>query len=247
MYQQTSRKTRYNKGQVTLTDRDDRVLRWICEQQAARFDQVQYLLGQDAGRGTLVEGEISASAARQVIARWRQAGWIIQRKVFYEEPLWLWPSARLLRLLALPYKACEPSFVRLVHIFAVNEVRLSTKDVWPDYQWVSERQIRASFSYGAAEKGVSLPHLPDAKLITNSGTVIIEVELSPKSPSTLRTILEELSSTYTTVWYFAEDRAKSALEAARNKLDPVQAANVYLYTYSLQTGLDNTEGWAHVE
>lgn len=56
MYQQNHKKTRYNKGQVTLTDRDERVLRWISEQQAARFDQVQYLLGQDAGRGTLVGG-----------------------------------------------------------------------------------------------------------------------------------------------------------------------------------------------
>ncbi len=95
---QKNRKSRYNKRQVTLTDRDHRVLRWISEQQAARFDQVQWLLGQDAGRGALVEGEISASAARQVIVRWRQAGWIIQKKVFHEEPPWLWPAARLLRL-----------------------------------------------------------------------------------------------------------------------------------------------------
>ncbi len=246
MYQQTYRKTRYNKGQVTLTDRDNRVLRWISEQQAARFDQVQYLLGQDAGRGAL-EGEISASAARQVIARWRRAGWIVQRKVFWEEPPWLWPTARLLRLLELPYKACEPSFVRLVHIFAVNEVRLSIEDVWPNYQWISERQIRASFSSGAAEKGASLPHLPDAKLITDSGTIIVEVELTPKSPSILRAILEELSSTYATVWYFAEEQARSALEAARNKLDPAQAASVYLYTYSFRTGPDTTERWAQAE
>jgi hypothetical protein len=241
---QKYRKSKYNKGQVTLTDRDHRVLRWISEQQAARFDQVQWLLGQDAGRGALVEGEISASAARQVIARWRQAGWIIQKKVFFGEPPWLWPTARLLRLLELPYKACEPSFVRLVHICAVNEVRLSIEDIWPDYQWISERQIRASFSSGASEKAVSLPHLPDAKLITDSGIIIIEVELSSKSSSTLRTILEELSSTYATVWYFAEDQARSALEAARNKLDPALAANVYLYSYSLERGTDTTEDWA---
>lgn len=247
MYQQNHKKTRYNKGQVTLTDRDERVLRWISEQQAARFDQVQYLLSQDAGRGALGEGEISASAARQVIARWRRAGWIVQRKVFHEEPPWLRPTARLLRLLELPYKACEPSFVRLVHIFAVNEVRLSIEDIWPNYHWISERQIRASFSSGASEKGTSLPHLPDAKLITASGTIIIEIELTPKSPSTLLAILEELSSIYATVWYFAEEQARSALEAARNKLDHAQAANVYLYTYSLRTGPDTTEGWALAE
>lgn len=241
MYQQTHRKTKFSKGQVTFKDRDDRVLRWISEQQAARFDQVQDLLGQDAGRGALVEGEISASAARQVIARWRRAGWIVQRKVFHEEPPWLWPTARLLRLLELPYKACEPSFVRLVHIFAVNEVRLSIEDIWPQYQWISERQIRASLPH---VKGVSLPHVPDGKLVTDHGIVSVEVELTPKHPSELLAILEELAGTYEMVWYFATKETRPALEAALAKLDPALAIHIHVYSYSLEEGTDTSEGWA---
>jgi hypothetical protein len=241
MHQQNYRKTRYNKGLVTLTDRDHRVLRWISEQQAARFDQVQYLLGQNAGRGALVDGEISASAARQVITRWRRARWIIQRKVFHEEPTWLWPTTHLLRLLELPYKACEPSFVRLVHIFAVNEVRLSIEDIWPQYQWISERRIRADFPHG---KGASLPHIPDGKLITGHGKVTVEVELTPKHPSKLLAILEELASTFELVWYFATKETRPALEAVLAKLDPALAIHIHLYSYSLEEGTDTSEGWA---
>src|SRR6266568_8461087 len=42
------RKTRCDKGQIQLTDRDLWVLHWIAEQYAARLDQVQNLLGQEA-------------------------------------------------------------------------------------------------------------------------------------------------------------------------------------------------------
>jgi hypothetical protein len=109
MNKQIKKKTRSDKGQITFTERDLRVLPWIAEQEAARFDQVWTLLERHAGPRATSECEIRASAVRQVIARWQRAGWIVQRKVFYEDPPWLWPTARLLRLLELPYKAYEPS------------------------------------------------------------------------------------------------------------------------------------------
>lgn len=236
-----NRKTRSDKGQLTITERDLRVLRWIAEQEAARFEQVWTLLEQDAGPGATSECEISASAVRQVIARWQRAGWIVQKKVFYEDPSWLWPTARLLRLLDLPYKAYEPSIVRLNHIYGVNEVRLSIEDVWPQYQWISERQIRAELSY---KKGELLPHIPDARLITDKGTIIIELEITAKRPSALLALLEELTDTYKTIWYFVDSRVRPILEAACNKLDPALAANVFLYSYSATDGVDTSEGWA---
>ncbi len=242
MYQHKRRKTRSDKGQVFFRDRDLHVLHWIVEQYAARFDQVRYLLGLEAGRGARVEGEIGASAARQVIARWQRAGWIIQKKVFAEEPPWLWPTARLLRLLELPYKAYEPSCVRLEHIFATNEVRLSIEDVWPQYQWISERRMRAEFPY---EKGASLPHIPDGKLITDRGIVIIEIELTVKRPANLLIIVEGLANSYHNVWYFATNETRPALEAAHEKLDPALAVNLHLYTYSIEEGTDTTEDWAY--
>lgn len=239
-----SRKTRSDKGQITFTDRDLRVLRWIAEQEAARFNQVHYLLEQHAGPGATSECEISASAARQVIARWQRAGWIVQKKVFYEDPPWLYPTARLLRLLDLPYKAYEPSITRLNHIYGVNEVRLFIEDVWPQYQWISERQMRAEFPYA---RGMSPPHFPDGKLITDKGTIIIELELTAKRPSALLALLEELTSVYKTIWYFVDDQVRPTLEAACNKLDPALAANVFLYSYSSTDGLDTNEGWAFEE
>ena len=241
MYQYKSRKTRSDKGLVSFTDRDLHVLPWIAEQYAARRDHVQYLLGLEAGRGAVVEGEISASAARQVIERWRRAGWIVQKKVFAKDPPWLWPTTRLLRLLELPYKAYEPSCVRLEHILATNEVRLSIEDVWPQYQWISERRMRAEIPY---EKGVSLPHIPDGKLITDRERVIVEIELTPKHSTELSAILEELANTYETVWYFATKETRPALEAALAKLDPALAMQIHVYSYSLEEGTDTSEGWA---
>jgi hypothetical protein len=244
MNKHADRKTRSDKGQIDLTDRDLRVLRWIAEQYAARFDQVLYLLGLDAGPRAKSECEISASAARQVIARWRRAGWIVQKKVFYQDPPWLYPTARLLRLLDLPYKAHEPSITRLNHIFGVNEVRLALADVRPQYEWISERQMRSAISY---TWGMSLPHLSDGKLITDKGTIILELEITAKHPSALLAVLEELTSTYCTIWYFVDSQVRPILEAACNKLDPALAANVFLYSYSSTEGLDTTEGWAMEE
>jgi hypothetical protein len=241
MNEHATRKRRSDRGQITLTSRDHSALRWVAEQGAARCDQVQYLLGLDAGPGAKVEGEISASAARQVIARWKRAGWIVQKKFFFEDPPWLWPTARLLRLLDLPYRAYEPSLTRLNHIFGVNEVRIALAEVWPQYEWISERQMRAEFTYA---EGVPLPHLPDARLITGNGTIVIELEISAKHPSALSDILEELTNTYKTIWYFVDDRVRPTLEAARNKLDPALAANVFVFSYSPIEGLDATEGWA---
>ncbi len=241
MNKNADRKTRSDKGLVSFTDRDLHVLPWIAEQYAARRDQVQYLLGLEAGRGATVEGEISESAARQVIERWRRAGWIVQKKVFAEEHPWLWATARLLRQLELPYKAYEPACVRFAHIFAVNEVRLAIEDVWPQYQWLSERQMRAELPYA---RGMSQPHLPDGKLITDRATIIIEMETTVKHLTTLLAILEELTSTYRTIWYFVDSRVRPTLEAACNRLDPALAANVFLYSYSSTDGLDMNEGWA---
>jgi hypothetical protein len=231
------------KGQISFTKRDLRVLLWIAEQSAACFDHVWDLLEQYAGPEADLTYEISESAARQIIARWQRAGWIAKKKVLFEDPFWIWPTTHVLHLLELPYKAYEPSLSRLNHIYAVNAVRLSIEDVWPDYHWISERQIRADLHY---KKGDPLPHIPDAKLITDKGALIIlEVEITPKRSSDLFDILVDLTNTYLTIWYFVTDQVRPTLEAALSKLDPALAANVFLFSYSATDGIDESEGWAH--
>jgi len=55
-----------------------------------RLDQIQELLGQLAGHGAAHEDAISESATLNVIARWKQAGWVIAHRIDEAEPIWVW-------------------------------------------------------------------------------------------------------------------------------------------------------------
>jgi hypothetical protein len=222
------RKTRCDKGQIQLTDRDLWVLHWIAEQYAARLDQVQNLLGQEAGRGAKEEGAISESAARLVVDRWKRARLADARKMTVEDPAWIWLTAHGLHEFDLSYKLYEPSLAKLEHLFAVNEVRLAVENQRHDAGWRSERALRAGLAYTS---GQALPHIPDAELLTEEGATAIEVELTPKKPRDLQLILQELAENYHQVWYFVADEASHAVASAQQKLAPHLAARIVMYSY----------------
>jgi hypothetical protein len=94
------------------------------------------------------------------------------------------------------------------------------------------------------KRGELLPHIPDGQLITDKGTIIIELEITAKRPAVLLALLEKLTDTYQTIWYFVSDQVRPTLEMALKKLDPALAANVFLFTYSATDGVDTNEGWA---
>jgi len=73
----TGRKKRKDTSVPRLTSRDELALTWIGQQYAMRLDQIQELLGQLAGHGAAHEDAISESATLNVIARWKQAGWVM--------------------------------------------------------------------------------------------------------------------------------------------------------------------------
>jgi hypothetical protein len=211
-----------------VTDRDWHVLAWVGEQYAARLDHVQYQLGQDAGRGAKIEGQISQNAARLVVARWKRLGLADYKKILASEPAWIWLTAKGIHELDLSFKFYTPSLARLEHLSAVNRVRIFLEKQHPDAVWYSEREYRADMVY---EKGVSFPHIPDGILETEKGDVAIEVELNVKKPAELRESLQELAESYHEVWYFANKEIGAALDAARKKLDPTLAERISIYIY----------------
>jgi len=93
----TGRKKRKDTSVPRLTSRDELVLTWIGQQYAMRLDQIQELLGQLAGHGAAHEDAISESATLNVIARWKQAGWVMARRIDVEEPQWVWLTKKGLR------------------------------------------------------------------------------------------------------------------------------------------------------
>jgi len=222
---ESGKRPRKDKGRRLLTERDRAVLAWTAEQYAVRLDQLQRLLGRDAQRSIGTAGQLSLSGARHVVARWEEGGYAESEKVFFKEPSWVWPSRKgLLRLhLDFPYR--RPAIAQLPHYYWVNETRLYLEG--PDYpdlvQWRGERVLVP----GDARAGAI--HYVDAEAEIGEVVVGIEVELTPKKPADLRTILEDLVARYEEVWYFTLAASRSGVERAVAGLPAESRERVQVY------------------
>lgn len=189
-----TRKRRSDTGNIYMTDRDLVVLTWIGEQYAVRLDQVQHLLGRQPGRGATHTDHISESSARDVVNRWRRAGWVRTEKFREQEPFWTWLTLLGLRKCGLPYKYFNLSTGRLEelkHLYAINAVRMDLEE-YEEYmtRWISERHLAMGT---IREKGKQVLHQADAVIHHEHDSVIaLEVELTPKSPYRHEEILLEL-------------------------------------------------------
>lgn len=237
------RKQRLHKGTTKWTDRDAFALIWIAHQYTIRLDHLQWLLGQQAGRGAMHPGQISEGATRDVVTRWKKAGWVQTALLRPHEPFWIWPTGLLLRTLKLPYEyknIGHTSLSDLDHLAAINEIRLSEVDESTGAQWISERQLLQGIIH---EKGKELPHRPDGEILSEEGIVAIETELSAKKPPELKENLMELirgeaylrlkerhgrekaialsqgkRSRYKEIWYFAPKSIRKQVRQAREEL-----------------------------
>lgn len=224
------RKTRYDRGTIKANDRDILLLGWIADQYAVRFDNVVDLARRYPGQGANPDG-LSVSAVRQVVDRWRRAGWVEHRQILAGEPPWVWLSrAGLAAFGFTDYKAAPPALNRIRHIHAINCVRLDIED--EGEQWMSERTIRAGL-FTLPQMTAETRHVPDAILITASGLVAIEVELTQKKPDELVRKMHALlhawdrqayTYLYTGIWYYTPDtHILKALEIARAAHGPLQS------------------------
>src|SRR5260370_31902154 len=87
-----------------------------------------------------------------------------------------------------------PEESELPHLYNMNRVRLDMERRHPDFQWTSERTLRAA--QPRREEGSVVPHLPDAQVRTPK-LVGVEVDRSPKSDQELDHILTQLLITGT--------------------------------------------------
>src|SRR5438270_9426359 len=122
-----------------LGQRDLEALRWVGEQYAGRFDQLQVLLGRLGGRDAL-----SASAARSVVSRWETLGMASRASFIAGEPSWVWLTRRGLRQAGLEFRVVEPKPWTLPHTAAVNQVRLFVEPRRPGARWLPEWELRAA-------------------------------------------------------------------------------------------------------
>jgi hypothetical protein len=219
------------------TGRDLKVLPWIAHQYAAQFYQVQSLLTRFPGAP--LQGDlISEAVVKDQIDRWRRAGWVEYKRVLAEGRGWCWVTKKGLQLLGLEdtYHAAPPAATRLNHLYAVNQVCL---EVGREYEWISERQIRASLEL---KKGESTGPIPDAYVLHQADKIAIEVEMSQKKPAELVHKLKNLAGyiayneevgnyrkVYAASWFYVpNEKLQRAVETARDHLQADLQKRIYV-------------------
>ncbi len=213
----TEKEIKRKGGQVT--QRDLTVLKWVGEMYTARFDTVRKLLGRSAGVGVIPQkeqGSINQDNARKLVKKWENLGLVHQKKIFFDDPNYIWLTTEGLRAVGLDYQYLEPSMITLRHSHVVNEVRLYIEGLerYKDkLQWKSERQIRRD--QNNLVRNTKKIHIPDAEIEIDGRLVAVEIELTQKSHTRIAAIIRELERrNYAKIWYFVRDDTQGAVEKA---------------------------------
>jgi DNA-binding CsgD family transcriptional regulator len=183
------RPRRRDSGSFQVSQRDLELLLLIAEQYAITLDQLARLIGR------------SYRTARGLRDRWCNAGWTQSARLAVDLPPFVWLTGSGSRLVQSPYRTWNPHPGLATHIEAVTHTRLLLDRQLHVGEWECER----SLAQRAPSRSDNRPHLPDA-VLTCPERIAIEVELNLKSRARLEAIVEELSLTYDSVWYFAPDR-----------------------------------------
>ena len=209
----SERRRRADAGQVRATERDALGMSWVVEQYGMPLDLLRKLLGTTDG------------ATRQVLMRWRRAGWVEtgQRGA---GPSWVWATAAGIEAFGRhPYEPHTPSSARVAHHRAVVAVRLRIEDRWAEkaVTWRSEREMRWELGqYKGSD--AQREHLADGEIDydATSGARVragIEVELSQKPFGQLRSNmvagLDKARTGYVQTWWFVNDRTRALVERAK--------------------------------
>jgi hypothetical protein len=236
----TGRKPRQDKGLPRFTERDIQALKWIGEHYALRFDQLQRLLGSMATQPTKTQGLLSETATRHAVQRWQAAGLVEYRKVFSDDPGWVWLTGLGLRTAGLPFSALRPGAGELDHIYWCAQVRLSYYlRHRGDHIWETERYLRQEMNVGKKKAGSASIYIPDARItMENLNVIALQVELTAKTRIRLEKIVEALALEYTLTWYVTRgaiaDRVREAIKALD---DPTLAERFKIYDLETISGL----------
>ena len=166
------RAVRRDKGQLITTPRDVAILKWINEQQAISIDHLQILMARiTENKDQLKDTKaVQLSGASKAITRWLKMNYVETAKI--NNRVWIWCSAKAIKILDLDYGYYEPTLYN--HMHEVNKVRLYHEG--RKIEWTPERYIRKTQG-----KGHRLSqHFPDGEIIYRGNRYAIEVELSQK-------------------------------------------------------------------
>ncbi len=183
---------RADAGLVRVSPRDVVLLGWVAEQYAVSLPQLARLMGR------------SFHAARWLRARWQRAGWVWGRVELVGWPVFVWLTPEGSRLAGAEFRTWKPRAARLVHVAAVNDVRLHVQTRAPEAVWVCERRLARELPRGA--------HLPDGVVQRGCERHAVEVELHPKARRRTRAIVADLLGRYDAAVYFCAPGARRQLD-----------------------------------
>jgi hypothetical protein len=164
------RKARIDKGQPQWTERDVACMRWIGQMRAIRCDQLQRLLARYSTCETSDPQRLSPSRTAQVMGRWLRAGYALYRRVYVNQPGWVYLSKKGLEHAGFSYRAEAPRDRVLEHLHTINEVRLALEEQDPALQWIGERAIQAAQKQ--RKKGQRLGHIPDGIVVIGDRRIV---------------------------------------------------------------------------
>lgn len=194
------RRTRSDAGQARLTWRDLQVLRFIGEQYAVTHEQLGRLLARFAEDASERE-RVSSQLVYRMRARWVTAGLVEARAVIAGEPSIVWLTARGRELVELDVRSWRPTMNTIRHVPAVTEARLFLESQRPDGEWVAERLLGRDQGAGGGREVSG--RRPDGEFRYEDSVLAVEVELSAKKETRLRSIVRDRLERYDAVWYFA--------------------------------------------
>lgn len=195
------RRVRSDAGEARLTWRDLRALRLIGEQYAVTHEQLERLLALFSEDDVGGERErVNRRLAYRARTRWVRAGLVEARQVVAGEPPIIWLTARGRGLVELDVRSWRPTMNTIRHVPAVTEARLFLERRRPDGEWTAERLLaREAPSGGSSPSG----RRPDGEFRYDGHVLAVEVELSAKKESRLKSIVRDRLERYDAVWYFA--------------------------------------------
>ncbi len=175
-------------GEGILTGPDAALLGFVAQMYGVQLDQLAVLL---ADRGE------PAGSARELVARWRAAGFAETGELSLGEP-WAWATRKGLDACGLRTKLVKPATQTLRHTHAATDVRLAIQQTaafrdggaW----WRAERSILSGLEFPARSA-----HVPDGEVHWPAGSGspwagqiwAVEVELTRKSVERTAQIMGE--------------------------------------------------------
>jgi hypothetical protein len=169
------------------------VLGFVAEMSGVQLDQLAVRL---TDRGEPAED--AAGRARQMVTRWRAAGYAETGELSRGEP-WVWATRKGLTACGLGAKLVTPKERGLRHMHAVTDVRLALERTSAYRQggacWRAERLILAGLGFPARPG-----HVPDGEVHWPAGsgsacageTWAVEVEVSRKSVERVAAIMAQV-------------------------------------------------------